>query len=96
MIDKLSYEDLKKQYAELQEQNEIIRLNSSLQNEEKGKRAAELIIANKELAFQHEEKKKRAAELEIKIEERTKQLEEKNTNLSDQINEKTRLTLCYQ
>jgi len=35
------------------------------QNEEKEKRAAELIIANKELAFQNEEKEKRAAELII-------------------------------
>lgn len=32
----------------------------SLQNEEKDKRAAELGIANKELAFQNEEKEKRA------------------------------------
>ncbi|HEY5525458.1 MAG TPA: HAMP domain-containing sensor histidine kinase, partial [Clostridium sp.] len=37
----------------------------TFQNEEKGKRAAELIIANKELAFQSEEKDKRAAELLI-------------------------------
>lgn len=35
------------------------------QREEKAKRAAELIIANKELAFQTDEKGKRAAELII-------------------------------
>ncbi|MDP2760357.1 MAG: HD domain-containing protein [Sideroxyarcus sp.] len=35
------------------------------QNEEKEKRAAELVIANKELVFQNEEKEKRAAELVI-------------------------------
>ncbi|HEY5823546.1 MAG TPA: ATP-binding protein, partial [Cyclobacteriaceae bacterium] len=35
------------------------------QNNERGKRAAELIIANEELAFQNEEKEKRAAELVI-------------------------------
>jgi len=35
------------------------------QNDEKEKRADELIIANKELAFQNEEKEKRAAELII-------------------------------
>ena len=35
------------------------------QNEEKGERAEELIIANKELAFQNEEKEKRADELII-------------------------------
>ena len=34
-------------------------------NKNKEKRAAELIIANKELAFQNEEKEKRAAELII-------------------------------
>ena len=35
----------------------------AFQNEEKEKRAAELVIANKELAFQNEEKEKRAEEL---------------------------------
>ncbi|MHB8776619.1 MAG: ATP-binding response regulator, partial [Anaerolineales bacterium] len=35
------------------------------QNEEKEKRAAELVVANKELAFQNKEKEKRAAELVI-------------------------------
>ncbi len=35
------------------------------QNEEKGKRAAELVIANQELIFQNNEKSKRAAELVI-------------------------------
>jgi signal transduction histidine kinase len=39
------------------------------QNQEKEKRAAELIIANKELAFQNQEKEKRAAELIIANEE---------------------------
>jgi len=34
-------------------------------NEEKGKRDAELVIANKELVFQNDEKEKRAAELVI-------------------------------
>src|SRR6266702_3511269 len=92
MNEEPTYEELILQISELKRQNGIIRLNSSYQYEEKGKRAAELIIANKELAFQHEEKKKRAAELELKVEERTRQLEGKNTNLSDQIKEKTRLT----
>jgi len=35
--------------------------------EEKEKRAAELIIANKELVFQNEEKEKRAAEVSITL-----------------------------
>ncbi|MDE3183787.1 MAG: two-component sensor histidine kinase [Bacteroidota bacterium] len=42
-----------------------------------GKRAAELIIANKELTFQNEEKEKRAAELIIANKELTFQNEEK-------------------
>ncbi|MDB5267694.1 MAG: hypothetical protein JWP58_734, partial [Hymenobacter sp.] len=37
----------------------------AFQNDEKEKRAAELVIANKELAFQNDEKVKRAAELRI-------------------------------
>ena len=37
----------------------------AFQNEEKGKRADELVIANEELAFQNNEKEKRAAELGI-------------------------------
>jgi diguanylate cyclase (GGDEF)-like protein len=51
--------------------------SKSLQNEEKEKRAAELVIANTELEFQNEEKKKRAAELVIA-----------NTELNFQNNEK--------
>ena len=43
--------------------------------QEKAKRAAELVIANKELTFQNEEKAKRAAELVIEITER-KRVEE--------------------
>ena len=47
------------------------------QNGEKEKRAAELIIANKELAFQNTEKEKRAAELIIANEELVFQNDEK-------------------
>ncbi len=47
------------------------------ENIEKGKRAAELLIANKELAFQNEEKSKRAAELLIANKELAFQNEEK-------------------
>ena len=49
----------------------------AFQNEEKEKRAAELVIANKELAFQNEEKEKRAAELVIANKELAFQNEEK-------------------
>jgi signal transduction histidine kinase len=51
----------------------------SFQNKEKEKRAAELIIANKELAFQNKEKGKRAAELIItnsKLKKTQKNLQE--------------------
>jgi signal transduction histidine kinase len=47
------------------------------QNEEKEKRAEELLIANKELAFQNEEKEKRAKELIIANKELAFQNEEK-------------------
>ncbi len=47
------------------------------QNEEKAKRAAELVIANNELIFQNEEKEKRAAELVIANQELAYQNEEK-------------------
>ena len=43
----------------------IVTGKNVLQNEEKEKRAAELIVANKELAFQNVEKEKRADELSI-------------------------------
>jgi diguanylate cyclase (GGDEF)-like protein/PAS domain S-box-containing protein len=46
------------------------------QNEEKGKRAAELVVANVELAFQNEEKEKRAAELVVANVERAKDKKE--------------------
>jgi CheY-like chemotaxis protein/CHASE3 domain sensor protein len=68
------------------------------QNEEKEKRADELVIANKELAFQNNEKEKRAAELVIANKELAYQNNEKekraselgiaNTELAFQNNEK--------
>ena len=48
-----------------------------LLNKEKEKRASELVIANKELAFQNEEKEKRASELVIANKELAFQIEEK-------------------
>lgn len=47
----------------LKNKEQLVRL--VFQNEEKGKRAAELVTANKKLVFQNEEKEKRAAELVI-------------------------------
>ncbi|MDZ4757947.1 MAG: PAS domain S-box protein, partial [Bacteroidota bacterium] len=55
------------------------------QNEEKEKRAAELIIANEELVFQNEEKEKRAAELIIANEELVYQNEEKEKRAAELI-----------
>ncbi len=78
-----TYEDLEKQIDELIRQNEIIRLNSSFQNEEKGKRAAELIIANTELVFQDEEKGKRAEELSIANKELVFQDKEKEKRAAE-------------
>ncbi len=57
----------------------------AFQNEEKGKRAAELIVANKELAYQNEEKEKRAAELEIANKELAFQNEEKEKRAAELI-----------
>jgi len=51
--------------------------------EEKGKRAAELVIANDELTFQNEEKGKRAAELVIANDELTFQNEEKGKRAAE-------------
>lgn len=54
-----------------------------LQNREKGKRAAELIIANNELDFQNKEKQKRASELIIANEELIFQNEEKEKRAAE-------------
>jgi PAS domain S-box-containing protein len=66
--DKLSSEILRQKAEELlneKSEAKILELIEELafQNEEKAKRADELLIANKELAFQNEEKAKRANEL---------------------------------
>ena len=53
------------------------------QNEEKEKRAAELVLANKELAFQNEEKEKRAAELVLANKELAFQNEEKEKRAAE-------------
>ncbi len=52
-------------------------------NEEKEKRAAELVIANKELAFQNEQKEKRAAELVIANKELAFQNEQKEKRAAE-------------
>ena len=57
--------------------------DSLKKNEEKSDRAAELLIANKELAFQNEEKEKRAAELLIANKELVFQNEEKEKRAAE-------------
>ena len=59
------------------------------QNEEKGKRAAELVLAYQELAYQNEEKEKRAAELVLANQELRYQNEEKEKRAAE-------LVLAYQ
>ncbi len=77
----------------LEEKNELIeaqnikyvQINKELvfQNEEKEKRASELVIADKELVFQNEEKEKRASELIIADKELVFQNEEKEKRASE-------------
>ncbi|MDZ7836916.1 MAG: ATP-binding protein [Actinomycetota bacterium] len=67
---------MKKDISKLSEDNKK-------KNEEKEKRAAELIIANKELAYQNEEKEKRAAELIIANKELAYQNEEKEKRAAE-------------
>ncbi|HEY5469458.1 MAG TPA: ATP-binding protein, partial [Bacteroidales bacterium] len=55
-------------------------------NKEKEKRASELIIANKELAFQNKEKEKRASELIIANKELAYQNKEKEKRAAELIN----------
>ncbi len=71
----------KMQEATLKQHNKKL----AFQNEEKEKRAEELIVANKELAFQNEEKEKRAAELIIANEELVFQNDEKEKRAAELI-----------
>jgi PAS domain S-box-containing protein len=68
-----------------EKKEQILQINESLafQNEEKEKRAAELIIANEELVFQNKEKEKRAAELIIANEELVFQNKEKEKRAAE-------------
>ena len=62
---------------------EALKTEMVFQHDEKKKRAAELLIANKELAFQNEEKEKRAAELLIANKELAFQNEEKEKRAAE-------------
>ena len=67
-----------------------------LQNKEKEKRAAELVIANKELAFQNKEKEKRAAELVIANEELRFQSQLKEKAGQERVQSEKRLARAQQ
>jgi len=71
-------EELQKELTELLHESDSLKAL-------KGKRAAELIIANKELAFQNKEKKKRAAELIIANKELVLQNKEKEKRAAELI-----------
>jgi signal transduction histidine kinase len=57
--------NLEEQLLIAHRENEKLNIDLELQHKEKGKLAAELILANIELDFQNEEKQKRARELDI-------------------------------
>jgi signal transduction histidine kinase len=69
--------------------------NYLFQNKEKEKRAAELIIANKELAFQNDEKEKRAAEQIIANKELAFQNKEKEKRAAELVIANTELVFQH-
>ncbi len=75
----------KTERKQAEEKRTIANKELLLQNEEKEKRAAELILANQELAFQNEEKEKRAAELIVANKELAFQNEEKEKRAAELI-----------
>lgn len=80
--------NLKEKTEEVEAQNvKHLQINKTLdfQNEEKGKRAAELIIAHKELVFQNREKENRADELIIANKELAYQNVEKEKRAAELI-----------
>ncbi|MFV8361050.1 response regulator [Flavobacterium sp. LS1P3] len=77
------FNETEKEFINVSMNSIAISVNTIQQAEEKEKRAAELAIANKELAFQNEEKEKRAAELGIANEELAYQNEEKEKRAAE-------------
>ncbi len=70
---------------------DVVKKELSFQNEEREKRAAELVIAITELAFQNEEKEKRAAELAYANIELAFQNEEREKRAAELVIAKTEL-----
>ncbi len=77
------FSETEKEFVTVSMSSIAISVNTVLQSEEKEKRAAELAIANSELAFQNQEKEKRAAELGIAIKELAFQNEEKEKRAAE-------------
>ena len=77
------FSETEKEFVSVSMSSIAISVNTVLQSEEKEKRAAELAIANSELAFQNEEKEKRASELAIANSELAFQNEEKEKRASE-------------
>jgi CheY-like chemotaxis protein/signal transduction histidine kinase/CHASE3 domain sensor protein len=77
------FNETEKEFITVSMNSIAISVNTVQQAEEKEKRAAELSIANKELAFQNEEKEKRAAELSIANKELAFQNEEKEKRAAE-------------
>jgi PAS domain S-box-containing protein/putative nucleotidyltransferase with HDIG domain len=70
-------------FRESEEKYRLANQELAFQNQEKDKRAAELVIANQELAFQNQEKDKRAAELVIANQELAFQNQEKDKRAAE-------------
>jgi PAS domain S-box-containing protein len=90
--------DTKRIYAIARDITDKIAANTELlfQNEEKEKRAAELVVANTELSFQNEEKRKRSDELTIANKELAFQNEEKEKRATELIVANKELAFQYE
>jgi CheY-like chemotaxis protein/signal transduction histidine kinase/CHASE3 domain sensor protein len=78
-----NFNETEKEFISVSMNSIAISVNTVQQAEEKEKRAAELAIANKELAYQNEEKEKRAAELGIANKELAYQNDEKEKRAAE-------------
>ncbi|TDE30569.1 response regulator [Flavobacterium ranwuense] len=77
------FNETEKEFINVSMNSIAISVNTVQQAAEKEKRAAELAIANKELAYQNDEKEKRAAELGIANKELAYQNEEKEKRAAE-------------
>lgn len=77
------FSETEKEFVSVSMSSIAISVNTVQQAEDKEKRAAELAIANSELAFQNEEKEKRSAELAIANSELAFQNEEKEKRAAE-------------